>query len=504
MISPFHGRRSPFELPSNIVYFHDWRYVKPGDYAWRSRDGERPPLFATESLPPLHYEYHDMPLGISPRAVPAVKTEPVITTDMNNEIALFGGNLIHEDGLYRLWYETWAEEEFQHKGYFNLLKYAESDDGETWRFPKLGLYERDGNTANNIVFGRTCSPVHGFHGGCVFRDPSAPPEERYKLFHLGHPSEDDMATYRKERPNEIDAFKQADALFGGVSPDGYHWTHHPTPLVMQTSDTHNVCEYDPVLKKYVAYCRSWFFQRRSIGRMETDDFARFPLPEELFWPDPSLPPHDVWYANAKTRMPDAPDYHIMFPMRWRMTDDSFCFHLAASPDNVVWNFVPGGAVCLPGDPDGGDGGVVTPDVGMVNLPGDRIGILFAGCPLPHKHPRRPPLGALAWATWRKGRLVALDAKPEGSFALWPLKFQGRTARLNFKTPLSGYVKVEAGDEKGVPFVNRTFDDCDWMTGDHLDQVVTWKGQSDLSHAEGQPVTLRFRLRNAELYSVAFA
>ena len=32
MKSPFHNLLSPFDLPSNIVYFHDWRYVNPGAY----------------------------------------------------------------------------------------------------------------------------------------------------------------------------------------------------------------------------------------------------------------------------------------------------------------------------------------------------------------------------------------------------------------------------------------------------------------------------------------
>jgi len=33
--------------------------------------------------------------------------------------------------------------------------------------------------------------------------------------------------------------------------------------------------------------------------------------------------------------------------------------------------------------------------------------------------------------------------------------------------------------------------------------VTWGGQSDLGHADGEPVVLRFRMRAAHLYSVAF-
>jgi hypothetical protein len=35
-------------------------------------------------------------------------------------------------------------------------------------------------------------------------------------------------------------------------------------------------------------------------------------------------------------------------------------------------------------------------------------------------------------------------------------------------------------------------------------VVTWKGDPDLRHPEGSPVTLCFQMRNAELYSIRFA
>ena len=78
--------------------------------------------------------------------------------------------------------------------------------------------------------------------------------------------------------------------------------------------------------------------RRGIGRTMTDDFHRFPLPEEIFWPDATQAPHDTWYASGKTVMPGAPDYHLMFPLRWHLPTDRFEFHLASSPDNIVWGF----------------------------------------------------------------------------------------------------------------------------------------------------------------------
>jgi hypothetical protein len=140
---------------------------------------------------------------------------------------------------------------------------------------------------------------------------------------------------------------------------------------------------------------------------------------------------------------------------------------------------------------------------MVELPGERMGILFGGSPVPHKHPRRPPLGQVGWAWWRKGRLVALEAKEEGSFALCPLIVRGRVARLNVSTSPGGYVQVEASSSKGKPLPGRRFEDCDPISGDFLDRVVTWRGESDLAHNDSEPIVLRLRLRVAELFSITF-
>lgn len=513
MRSPYHGVRPPYRLLSNVVYFHDWRYVSPGGYAWLGPKGERIPMMGPGKVPDMHYEYRDIPLGVHLEAQPATKGEPVLTAASTRDVCLFGGSLINEGGVYRLWYENWLREDFEKgmAGSFNALRYAESTDGIRWKLPRVGRKKFRGDRNHNVVYGATMTPVTGFHGGSVFKDASAPKRERYKAFHLGMISARTFAAYHKKRPNDIDPMVERDvhrrkmgcALYGAVSPDGIQWKAVRGPLLVQNSDTHNTCAYDPALGKYVGYIRTWYFDRRTIGRTVSDDFRRFSFPEEIFWPDATQAPYDTWYANGKTTMPGAPDYHIMFPMRWRLITDHFEFHLAASPDNVVWGFVPGGPVCRPGEPGEWDAGVVGPGCGMVELPGDRIGILYGGTPIPHKYPRRPPLGGLAWAWWPKGRLVALRAPEVGSFALYPLQSNGRTAHLNFRTNLTGYVQVEARDEQGEVLPRRSFGDCDSLVGDHLDRVVTWRGRSDLGHSEGQPVKLRFRMRNADLFSVAF-
>ena len=43
-------------------------------------------------------------------------------------------------------------------------------------------------------------------------------------------------------------------------------------------------------------------------------------------------------------------------------------------------------------------------------------------------------------------------------------------------------------------------DCVPLAGDETDRIVAWKGGEDLGHRDGQPVTLRFRMRSASLFA----
>ena len=64
------------------------------------------------------------------------------------------------------------------------LCYAESADGVHWERPNLGLVEYRGSGDNNILGPAVHDPVRqaGWNAGTVFRDPTAPPEQRYKLW----------------------------------------------------------------------------------------------------------------------------------------------------------------------------------------------------------------------------------------------------------------------------------------------------------------------------------
>jgi hypothetical protein len=47
------------------------------------------------------------------------------------------------------------------------------------------------------------------------------------------------------------------------------------------------------------------------------------------------------------------------------------------------------------------------------------------------------------------------------------------------------------------------DDCDPIVGDDIERVVTWKGLPNVSRLAGQPLRLRFRLKDADLFSLRF-
>ncbi len=66
-------------------------------------------------------------------------------------------------------------------GHGACIAYAESTDGVSWVQPKLGLIDYNGNRDNNIVFrGDLNGSTRGWHGGCVFIDPSSK-DERFKM-----------------------------------------------------------------------------------------------------------------------------------------------------------------------------------------------------------------------------------------------------------------------------------------------------------------------------------
>ena len=145
--TPIQYEYPPFTLRSNTLFFQDWRYVHHGITRWTTSTGRPIERYSDEPLPDVvEWRGSDIPSGIRLRAIPAQKSDPFLRADSQWEEHLRHATVIRDGGIYRLWYDTKS-----------LGCYAESDDGTTWRKPKLGLREFDGNTANKTSSGaRIC------------------------------------------------------------------------------------------------------------------------------------------------------------------------------------------------------------------------------------------------------------------------------------------------------------------------------------------------------------
>jgi hypothetical protein len=95
----------------------------------------------------------------------------------------------------------------------------------------------------------------------------------------------------------------------------------------------------------------------------------------------------------------------------------------------------------------------------------------------------------------------------GELVTKPLVFKGERLSINFSGSAVGGVRVEVQDAAGKPISGYTLADSVEGVGDDVDRVVTWKrdGQasSDVSKLSGQPVRLRFVMKDADLYAMQF-
>jgi hypothetical protein len=509
---PMENKGEPFPISSNLLMFHDWRYIHPSYPGWElppefealvKEEGKQPGTYLAlnsgEKMPesPLVWKPKDMPRGIRIEA-----KRPQLEPRQGPS-----GPIIFENGVYRMWY-TKPASPVVGKEYSDhyVLCYAESHNGTDWNFPSLDIVNLPGLDDRNIVH---VSP-YNIHGVSVFRDPSAPAEERYKAFYLGLFTPEAEERYCRNRPSDLDPMCYRKGVvwgvFGSVSPDGLHWTALPDALVMQQNDTYQDCYYDPILKKYVAHFRMRYCHRRAIGRSETDDFRHFPPPQLSIWCDANTSPSEEWYGPfGRSCYPGTADYHFMFPLLWKVDEDLFYTHMAVSPEGKYWSILSPGPVMSPdkfGTPDAG--GLVATS-GLVELPNNRVGLLVDGYSMPHKYPFRPshPPGGRYWATWPKERLVALVVDEYGEFRTRLLAFDGNEIRINARTRYTGSIRIQVTDINDQPLPGKAFDDCDPITGDCLNRPVTWNGRSPIGRAPDQPVKLWFRLHAAELFALYF-
>ena len=393
---------------------------------------------------------------------------------------------MEDEGRYRMWYEAYDK---THGGDDQARYcYAESTDGIHWTKPVLGLDTFDGSKENNILFNRLGGASN--HGGTVFKDPAAPPAERYKFIFL---------SCDEERKNWF--------VYGGHSPDGLHWKRYEGgPILKVGSDTQTVGFWDEALKKYVTYCRLWT-HGRTIGRSESADFLSFPLAGEVLGCDEQDPPETDMYNSAALKYPYAANAYFIFTSMYHHPADNLDVQLAVSRDGVNWTRPERRAFIPNGEPGSFDDATVYCGVGVIRK-GDELWMYYHGSRARHNQVS-PSLisaeGVYSRAVLRLDRYVALDASAmPAEFTTYPLTFTGRQLQLNADVRPGGAVRLELQDAAGTPIAGYTLDDCTPLLGDSLRHVVRWKGGADLGALAGKPTRVHCVARDASLYAFQFA
>ncbi|MBC7288835.1 MAG: hypothetical protein H5T86_12535, partial [Armatimonadetes bacterium] len=107
-------------------------------------------------------------------------------------------------------------------------------------------------------------------------------------------------------------------------------------------------------------------------------------------------------------------------------------------------------------------------------------------------------------TLRIDGFVSVEAPLSGGEVLTrPLVFSGRELLLNVSTSAAGSIRVELQDPVGNAIPGFSLAECPEIFGDFLARPVRWKSGAELASLAGQPVRLRFELRDADLYSFQF-
>jgi hypothetical protein len=474
------------------------------------------------------YFPQDLPRGVKLSMQQAELSEPVMRRERRWEAGnLHHPALIQEGGRIRMWYMAFASRDDPWVKAGNipgkaptLWCYAESTDGYHWERPNLGLFEFDGSRENNILFVASEAGTYGYTH--LIHDPVGPDAERYKAIALdsdwsvdGRPAtRDEAMEFRGQlqaagdgRDQIAERVKHQLLMRGGVSPDGLRWTHLPEPIMRPPYllDTQNILTYDPDIQKYVIYLRGHRDRRRAVVRYESDQFHRgWERPHMALCVDPQDPPDTDIYGPCYCRYPGG-RAHLMFFNPYHRASDVIDIHLAISHDGMNW--------CRPERkpiiPLTRDYGTMYGAPNLVTLADDRRGLLVLAYPHAHNEADRGEASEYFWATWKRDRLVALEAESYGEVTLVERPCAGEPIRLNLQTQHGGWVKAEL--VAGVP--NRTsatlppaipgysFDDCQPLSGDALEAPVCWGSSSDLTRLRGRKLHLRLKMAQAKLFAV---
>jgi len=415
--------------------------------------------------------------------------------------------IIYDQGKYRAYYRG-GPADGRDGSVTEALCVAFSDDGIHWTKPKLGLAERDGSKANNIIMTDIPHLMHNF-APMVDERPGVPAAERYKA---------------------LAGTLHAGGLFAFSSPDGLVWKKmSDKPVLGELSqyayayDSQNVPLWSVAENCYVAFFRVVIPPfKRYIGRAVSKDFLHWENVETMEVIHDGQPaPFEQYYTNQTSVYFRAPHLYIATPARFMQgrqvlteeqareakVDPEYFKETTNECSDAVFLTSRGGnrydrTFMEP---------FVRPGIGLqnwisrTNYPAQNIVptgenemslYVNANYATPDCELRR--------YTLRLDGFASLHAPYEGgTFVSKPLTFSGNRLTLNFSTSAAGGLKVQLEQRDGQPYPGFSLLDCREIIGDEIARNVLWTDGADVSTLAGKVVRIRIFMKDAELYSLKF-
>ena len=398
--------------------------------------------------------------------------------------------------------------------------YAESPDGVNWTKPELGLFEVHGTRANNVILAGAAPFSHNF-APLLDERPGVPAGQRFKALGgidssgLVAFASADGVRWRKLR-------EEPDLTSKQHAPFKHNWLF----------DSQNLAFWSDAEQCYVAYFRVYDGLRK-VARSTSKDFLTWTpaVMMEQVTDDGSGPkpaPVEHIYTSQTTPYFRAPHLYLALPSRFMDGKDAITQERKTELGVPVTYMPPGAgfndmplmssragsarydrtfmeAWIRPGsDPRAWTSRANYPACGVVPTPPQNPTELsiyvdrHVGYPTAH----------VARYTLRLDGFVSVNAPYAGGELLTkPLVFAGGKLSINVSTSAVGGVRVEIQDAGGKAIPGYTADDSAEVVGDEVDRTVTWKQgggvTSDVSKLAGQPVRLRFIMKDADLYAIQF-
>ena len=418
--------------------------------------------------------------------------EVVLKFDQPWEGLYSGYETVLKDGdTFRFYYRGMPEA--KHDLDTEVTCVAESKDGIHWTKPRLGVYEVCGTRENNVVLARS----RGCHNLAPFIDAKAdcPPDQRYKaLGGSGKPG-----------------------LLAFASPDGLHWKQlQAEPVITKGAfDSQNNAFWSVSEEQYVCYFRVFRDGKRWIARTTSEDFIHWTDPVDL---ELDGKPRQQLYTNQIDPYLRAPHIYLGLPRRylpgrralteeearrigtpeWRSANDCCDILLTSARSGTDFKRTFLEAFIRPGfDLENWTGRAIHAARGIVQT-GDRELSLYV-----RHHSGYPTIHVRRYTLRPDGFVSVYGPYEGGELVTRPFTFTGSKLSINCATSGAGGLYVEIQTAGGRPIEGFAMKDCPEIIGDRLETIASWKSGADVSPLSGQPIRLRFQLKDADLYSFQF-